>query len=64
MPESKRERLLAELEKISFYWRELAEGRSEAELEKVIEELKSARRNIKNIFNFKIMGEVETEEKG
>ena len=64
MAESKRERLLAELEKISFYWRELARDKGEAELEKTVAELKIARRTIKNIFNHKIMGEVDQEGNG
>jgi len=56
---SKREELIKELKKISFYWKELSEGKSEEELEKIIQELKAIRRAIKNIFNYKIMGEVD-----
>ncbi len=56
---SKREELIEELKKISFYWKELSEGKSEEELEKIIQELKAVRRAIKNIFNYKIMGEVD-----
>jgi hypothetical protein len=58
MAEGKKEKLTAELEKINFYGREICAGKSEAELEKTTSELKAARRTIKNIFNYKIMGEV------
>jgi|YelNatPaOPRAMG01_1025707.scaffolds.fasta_scaffold71588_3 hypothetical protein len=53
---SKREKLITELKLISFYWKELSEGRSEEELEKIIAELKQARQMIKDIFPFKVMG--------
>jgi len=52
---TRREELIAELAKINFYWRELSEGRSEDEIEKIITELKQARQMIKGIFNFKVM---------
>jgi hypothetical protein len=56
MAEGKKEKLTAELEKINFYGRELSAGKSEAELEKLVEDLKQARQTIKSIFPFGIMG--------
>ena len=56
MAESKKEKLIAELQKINFYWREMSGGKSEAELEKLVEDLKQARQTIKSIFPFGIMG--------
>ncbi len=52
---SRREDLVKELREISFYWKELSEGKSEQELEKLIADLKQARQTVKNIFPFKIM---------
>jgi len=59
MPGDKRDQLVAELQRLNFYWRELSEGRSEGELEKIITELKQARATLKSIFNYRIMGGVE-----
>jgi len=47
--------LIEELKRISFYWQELSAGKSEDDLEKIIQELKQARETIKGIFPFKIM---------
>ena len=52
---SNREKLITELQRISFYWKELSEGRSEEELEKIIAELRQARDTIKGMFPLKIM---------
>jgi len=57
MAESKKEKLVAELQKINFYGREMSEGKSEAELEKLVEDLKQARQTIKSIFPYKIMSQ-------
>jgi len=56
---TKKEELIRQLKEINFYWKELSEGKSEEELEKLIQELKALRRAIKSIFNYKIMGEVD-----
>jgi len=57
MAGGKKEKLIAELERINFYWRELSEGKSEAELEKMVNELKQARQTIKSIFPYRIMSQ-------
>ena len=58
---TKREKLVSELKELNFYWEELSAGKSEEELEKLIFELKTARKTIKNIFKSKIMGKVDEE---
>jgi|GEM_PF-2190667 len=61
MMENPREKLIKELKGLNFYWKELSQGKSEEELEKIIRELKNTKKTIKAIFNYKIMGEVEEE---
>jgi hypothetical protein len=53
---SRREDLLRQLAELNFYWKELAEGKSETELEQILTELKLCRQTIKNIFPFQMMG--------
>ncbi len=53
---SRREELVKQLEEINFFWKELAEGKSETELEQILTELKLCRQTIKGIFPFKILG--------
>ena len=48
---TKKEELIRQLKEINFYWKELSEGKSEEELERLIQELKALRRAIKSIFN-------------
>lgn len=60
---SRKEDLIEALKKINFYWDELSRGRSEAELDRVVQELQTGRKIILGIFNYKIMGKAESEEK-
>jgi len=59
MPGEKRDKLVKELQRLNFYWQELSAGKSETELERLIRELKQERSALKNIFNYRIMGEIE-----
>jgi hypothetical protein len=59
MPGEKRDKLVKELQRLNFYWQELSAGKSETELERLIWELKQERSALKNIFNYRIMGEIE-----
>ena len=60
---TRKEVLIEELRKINFYWDDLSRGRSEPELEHLVQELKTSRKIILGIFNYKIMGEADQEGK-
>jgi len=60
---TKKEELIEELKRINFYWCVLNRGKSEAELEHLVQELKTSRQIIRGIFNHEIMGELDTEAK-
>jgi hypothetical protein len=59
LPRRSREELIAELKSLSLYWRELSEGKSDEEIARELARLKSDRKAIKGIFNYKILGPTE-----
>jgi hypothetical protein len=56
MTTDKREKLIAQLKDLNFYWQEISAGKSDEELEKIIAGLKQDRKIIKGIFNYNIFG--------
>jgi len=59
VPRRSREELIAELKSLSFYWRELSEGKDDEEIARELARLQSDRKAIKGIFNYKILGPTE-----
>ena len=55
-PTPSREQLIAELESLSHYGRELSEGKSDADLARELARLKTDRQTLQGIFNYKIFG--------
>jgi hypothetical protein len=49
-----RQELIADLKRLSFYWRELSQDRSDAELAQELARLQTDRQAVKGIFNYKI----------
>ena len=55
-PKLLHEELIAELKSLSLYWRELSAGKDDEEIARVLARLKTDRKTIKGIFNYKIFG--------
>lgn len=51
-----REQLIAELKRLSYYWRELSEGKDDEAIARELARLKADRKAIKGIFNYKTFG--------
>ncbi len=51
-----REELVAELQRLNYYGRELSQGKTDADLARELARLKTDRQALKGIFNYKFLG--------